>query len=250
MRRVVKGSSVAIEQSLRQFQEAFADEKSCAAYLFKMRWPDGFVCPRCGDGRAWPLNSRPHTYQCRGCGRQTSIKAGTVMQGARLPLTVWFWAAHVIAINPNPVPVRHLQKLLSVSYKAAWKLRRTLQPFKGVEALETLDDVEGLEGLVEVNRTELPSRGYDPVTRRSELRKVVVAVALELAPLEDNTLFPHGRIRLATIQDSSAASIEAFVRTNVTRGATLLTDGHKSYVSWRHGCKWGCRKGVQMVVQG
>jgi hypothetical protein len=41
MRRVVKGSSVAIEQSLRQFHEAFADEKSCAAYLFKMRWPDG-----------------------------------------------------------------------------------------------------------------------------------------------------------------------------------------------------------------
>jgi ISXO2-like transposase domain len=203
-----------------------------------MRWPHGFVC-RCGDRQAWFLKSRA-MYECLGCRRQTSIKAGTAMQGSRLPLTVWFCAAHILAASADPVPVRQFQDLLGISYKAAWGLRRTLlslteveQEVEGGEAPETLDDVEGLEGLVEVNRTELPSRGYDPVTRRSQLRKVVVAVALERAPLEDDTPFPHGRIRLATIEDSSAASMEVFVRTNVTRGATLLTDGHKSYLGLR-----------------
>ena len=82
-------------RSLSEFQTSFPDETSCAAFLFERRWPQGFVCPACSGGRAALLKSRAHTYECLDCGRQTSITAGTAMHQSKLPLTVWFWAAHL-----------------------------------------------------------------------------------------------------------------------------------------------------------
>ena len=102
----MKESLVAIAESLARFQEAFADEPSCAEYLIKRRWPDGFVCPVCGGIRAWELDSRAYTYQCSDCRRQTSITTGTLMHGSKLPLTRWFWAAHLIAISSDDLSVR------------------------------------------------------------------------------------------------------------------------------------------------
>src|SRR6516162_6960340 len=86
-------------RSLSEFQASFPDETSCAAFLFERRWPEGFVCPACGGKRAALLKSRAHTHECLGCGRQTSITAGTVMHRSNLPLTVWFWAAHLMATH-------------------------------------------------------------------------------------------------------------------------------------------------------
>jgi predicted RNA-binding Zn-ribbon protein involved in translation (DUF1610 family) len=75
---------VARARSLSEFQASFPDETSCAAFLFERRWPEGFVCPACGNGRAASLKSRAHTYECLDCGRQTSITAGTVMHRSKL----------------------------------------------------------------------------------------------------------------------------------------------------------------------
>jgi predicted RNA-binding Zn-ribbon protein involved in translation (DUF1610 family) len=78
---------------LLEFQGCFATESACAEYLFERRWPKAFVCPSCGDGRAWRLKTKAFTYECVGCGRQTSVTAGTIMHASKLPLTVWFWSS-------------------------------------------------------------------------------------------------------------------------------------------------------------
>ena len=138
-------------RSLSEFQTSFADETSCAAFLFERRWPQGFVCPACGDGRAAFLRSRAHTYECPDCGRQTSITAGTVMHRSKLPLTVWFWAAHLMVTHSNGMSAVQLEAQLGVTYKTAWllaqKLRRSMiDPHR-----------EPLEGVVEVDQAEIPS---------------------------------------------------------------------------------------------
>jgi predicted RNA-binding Zn-ribbon protein involved in translation (DUF1610 family) len=108
-------------RSLTQFQEAFPDEAACAAFLFERRWPGGFVCLACGSrGRAAALKSRAHTYECLDCGRQTSITASTVMHRSKLPLTVWFWAAHLMSTHSNGMSARQLGDQLGVTYKTAW----------------------------------------------------------------------------------------------------------------------------------
>src|SRR5262249_37843008 len=59
-----EGHWVARARSLREFQTSFPDEASCAAFLFERRWPQGVVCPACGEGRAAFLRGRAATYEC------------------------------------------------------------------------------------------------------------------------------------------------------------------------------------------
>ena len=53
----MSGSERGFPRSLIEFQGRFATESACAQYLFERRWPEGFVCPGCGGGQAWLLNT-------------------------------------------------------------------------------------------------------------------------------------------------------------------------------------------------
>src|SRR5271166_667015 len=125
------GRAMAKGRSLSQFQEMFPDEASCAAFLSERRWPEGFVCPGCGEQRAAALKSRAYTYECLDCGRQTSATAGTVMHRSKLPLTTWFWAAHLMATHSNGMSARQLEDQLGVTYKTAWLADAETAPVDG-----------------------------------------------------------------------------------------------------------------------
>ncbi len=117
--------------SLPEFQRWFPDEDACAQYLFELRWPEGFRCPRCGHDHAWALETKAWTFECAGCARQTSVTAGTVMHGSKLSLEIWLWAAYLMATHSNGISALQLQKQLGLgSYKTAWllcgKLRRAM----------------------------------------------------------------------------------------------------------------------------
>jgi hypothetical protein len=91
-------------RSLVEFESRFPDEAACVAYLFAARWPHGFVCPACGRNKAWQLQTKAWTWECAGCGKQTSVTAGTIMHHSKLPLTMWFWAAYLMATHSNASP--------------------------------------------------------------------------------------------------------------------------------------------------
>lgn len=85
-------------QSLPEFQRLFPDDAACAAYLGHARWPDGFVCPHCGlITEPFRIITRPGVLECRACRRQTGLLVGTVMERSHTPLSVWFWAAYLVA---------------------------------------------------------------------------------------------------------------------------------------------------------
>ena len=202
-------------RSLSEFQKEFPDETSCVAFLFKQRWPDGFVCPVCDKRRMAALKSRPRLYECLDCGRQTSITAGTAMHRSRLPLTAWFWAAHLMTTHSNGMSARQLEDQLGVTYKTAWlltqKLRRSMVD----------PDREPLEGVVEVDQAEIPFREGDAFFEPGNAGKILIIGAIEVIDRDTNQAKPRrkhakyldtrsGRIRLAMIANNSARSIEAF----------------------------------------
>ena len=78
-------------KNLAELEHQFATEKACVEYLYRLHWPDGFVCPRCKVVKGW-FTSRG-LYMCAGCGYQVSVKAGTIFDRSRLPLTMWFRCA-------------------------------------------------------------------------------------------------------------------------------------------------------------
>ena len=84
---------------------------------------------------------------------QTSVTAGTILHGSKLDLTVWFWAAYLMATHSNGISALQLQKQLALgSYRTAWmlaaKLRRAMVD----------PDRNPLSGLVEIDETSLPFR--------------------------------------------------------------------------------------------
>src|SRR5689334_5923983 len=105
-------------RSLTELEQRFGDEDTCAEYLAAARWPDGFVCPCCGDSKAWRLESKPLTCEFARCRRQTTVTAGTILHHAKLPVTTWCWAAYVIATQPNGISALQLQRELRLgSYR-------------------------------------------------------------------------------------------------------------------------------------
>ena len=131
-------------------------------------------------------------------------------------------AAYLMATHSNGISALQLQRLLALgSYKSAWllcaKLRRAMvAPSRAL-----------LAGIAEIDETEIPLRAKDdPITGgggRSSQSKMLVAGAVEVA---DGA---PGRIRLATIEDFSAASLHGFVAANLAQGATIKTDGWAAY---------------------
>jgi hypothetical protein len=209
-------------RSLIEFQRRFPNERACAAYLAQARWPDGFRCPSCGHAKGWELSTKAFTWECAGCDRQTSVTAGTVMHASKLPLTVWFWAAYLMATHSNGIAALQLRSQLGLgSYKSAWllcaKLRRAM----------VAPGRSPLAGLVEVDETAIPLRRKDDPPSggqgRSRRGKMLVAAGIEV---HDGG---PGRVRLATIADFSARSLHAFVEANLAPGATVKTDGWSGY---------------------
>ena len=211
-------------RSLLEFQRQFPDEAACAAYLSTQRWPEGFVCPVCDSKRGWALETKPWTTECADCGRQTSVTAGTVMHGSRLPLTVWFWAAYLMATHSNGISATQIRSQLGLgSYKTAWLLCAKLR------SAMVNPERTPLTGIVEMDETGIPFRTRnDPPAGgqgRSHRGKMLVAGAVEIVD------GGPGRIRLQAISDFSGETLRGVVKETVAPGSTLKTDGWTGYAA-------------------
>ena len=201
-------------RTLEEFEARFATDAACRAYLVLLRWPDGFRCPRCGGATAWPV--RAVLFQCAGCGRQTSVTAGTIFQDTRIPLTRWFRAMWWVTNSKAGTSALTLQRLLGLgSYQTAWawqhKLRRAMvRPGR-----------DRLSGSVEVDESFVG--GVGGAQGRSTQTKALIVVAAE------EVGHGIGRIRMRRIPDASAVSLGAFVHDVIAPGSEVHTDGWHGY---------------------
>ena len=197
------------------FEDRFATEETCRAYLEQLRWPEGFVCPRCQTQKAWAVHRR--RQMCVQCHYPVSATAGTIFQDTHKPLRLWFRAMWYVTGQKNGASALGLQRVLGLgSYVTAWswlhKLRRAMvRPGR-----------DALTGAVEVDETYVGGEA-EGRRGRGSLHKALVAIAAE----EDGT--GMGRIRMARIADASAPSLETFVCCSVAKGSPVHTDGWDGY---------------------
>ena len=203
-------------RTLLELEQRFSTDDACREYLFALRWPEGFVCLRCGGRRAWPMGRK--LWLCSGCRHQTSLTAGTIFQNTRLPLTVWFRAIWQVTSQKNGISALGLQRVLGLgSYKTAWamlhKLRRAMvRPGR-----------DRLRGLVEVDETYWGAEEAGVVGRLTQ-DKALIIVGAE----EDGQGI--GRIRMRSIPDLTKNSLHGFIAQAVEPGSTVRTDGLKAYL--------------------
>ena len=113
--------------SLSEFMRHYGTQAQCEAALVALRWPQGFCCAGCGDRQAsvFRRGNLPY-WQCRACRKQTSLTAGTMFQGTRLPLTKWFLAIYLMTQSKTQIAALALMRHLNISWKAAWLLKHKL----------------------------------------------------------------------------------------------------------------------------
>src|SRR5260370_60415 len=103
------------------FERLYPDEEACRKAWVAWRWPEGFECPRC----AAQIRDR-QLLQCAHCRYQTSLIAGTILQGTKLPMRVWFRAMHLLAQGKKGLSNVELGRRLGISTNAAWRVQHKL----------------------------------------------------------------------------------------------------------------------------
>lgn len=201
--------------TLPELERRFSSEQACRQYLFILRWPDGFICPRCSGKTSWPMNRG--LWKCGSCKYQASVTAGTIFQDSHLPLTMWFRAMWYITSQKNGMSAQGLQRMLGLgSYETAWallhKLRRAMiRPGR-----------DRLKGIVEVDETYYGGDEEGVVGRLTE-EKALIIVAAE----KDGKGI--GRIRLRRIPNATKASLHGFIKQTIEPCSTVTTDGFNAY---------------------
>ncbi|MBK9140536.1 MAG: IS1595 family transposase [Verrucomicrobia bacterium] len=198
-----------------EFDERFATEAACQDYLERLRWPEGFACPRCGHRSGWKTKRQQRL--CAACLYAASMTAGTIFQDTHKPLRLWFRAIWYVTGQKYGASALGLQRILGLgSYVTAWswlhKLRRAMvRPGR-----------DRLSGTIEVDEVYVGGERSGKRGRGAEGKALVL-----IAAQADGAKI--GRIRLRRVPNASSPTLTEAVGQGVELGSQVLTDGWSGY---------------------
>jgi len=202
--------------SMPEFLKHYGAEAQCEQALEAVRWPEGFCCPRCeGAGHSVLRDGPRKVFQCTRCRRQTSLIAGTVFQGTKLPLTTWFLAIYLISQAKTGLSALALRRQVGVSYPTAWLIHHKL-----MQVMADREDRYVLDGNVQVDDGYLGGERTGGKVGRGSENKVPFVAAVSLTQ-ENHPL----RVRLTPVAGFTREAIATWAKGNIAPGSVVLSDG-------------------------
>lgn len=205
----------------------FTDERKARSYFEAIRWPDGVICPHCGNADASRLYAieanvkhgvREGLRECQDCHGQFTVMTGGIMESSHLPLTKWALAYRLMASAKKGISAHQMHRTLGVTYKTAWflchRIREAMRDVSG-------DQLGGAGKIVEADETYVggkPRRGTDGRKSQKD-RKTPVAVLVERG----------GRARAVPLEQPIAGALKRNIALNVAQGTEMHTDEHRAY---------------------
>jgi len=202
---------------------AFTDDNKAREALEAIRWPEGPVCPHCGNldqemiakgkGRA----IRPGLYYCAACNGQFTVTVGTVMERSKIPLSKWLFAMHLMGASKKGISALQLQRMLGVTYKTAWFLCHRIR-----EAMTTAASgpLGGSGKIVEADETWIGGKEANKhVGKRNKKNIGGMGKRPVLALTERN-----GESRSFRVASVTGATLRPILDTHVNRESALMTD--------------------------
>jgi len=231
--------SVYQEMEFFQFQESFHTEEQCFEYLKKVRWKDGFHCPRCGYAKAYFIEKRK-VFQCGHCRFQTSLTANTMFHRSHLPLRKWFWAIYLVGTDKRGCSATLLKRLLGVHYQTAWLMVHKIRA-----AFKERDTRYMLDNIIEMDDAFFGGSAAGKRGRGAE-NKTQVIVSVE------NCGNRAGFAKMTVVESVDAPSVEACAQKAARQGSTIRTDGYSSYrvlgKQFMHDGKKVCPRDVHILL--
>ncbi|MFO1185371.1 MAG: IS1595 family transposase [Bauldia sp.] len=214
----------------------YNDENKAREHLEALQWPNGPVCPHCGNYDATRIrkmmgkSTRPGVYKCNECTKPFSVTVGTVFERSHIPLNKWLLAVHLLSSSKKGISAHQLWRMLNFgSYRTAWfmahRIREAMKddpssgPLGGegkvVEADETYF---GDAGIPHPTDTFVTGKGWVQTGRRA-MHKVVALVER------------NGRARAMKVDRLTAKDVRDVLVRNVDRKSHLMTDEALHYTS-------------------
>lgn len=124
-----------IELNEREFIQTFSNEEKCKEFIYELKWRNGFICRRCGNKHFWKGRTRFHV-RCRECGYDESLTAHTIFHKVHIPLVKAFSIIYHVVGYKKGISTLDLSRIVSVSQKSVWYLKRKLQEVMGADIAE------------------------------------------------------------------------------------------------------------------
>lgn len=202
--------------SFPEFLKHFGAEIQCATALEQARWPQGFRCTRCAGAAYSRVHGRTHPlFQCQACRHQTSLIAGTVMQGTKLPLTLWFLAIYLISQAKTGISALALKRSLGVSYPTAWLIHHKL-----MQAMAVREQTCVLDGKVQIDDAYLGGEHSGGKAGRGSENKTPFVAAVSISA-DGRPL----RVKLTPVSGFTLQAIEQWAKVSLAPGSSVLSDG-------------------------
>jgi transposase-like protein len=202
----------------------FTDETAAREALEALVWPNGPVCPHCGNGdqaRIAALTTksvRPGLRYCDECKGQFTATVGTIFERSKIPLTKWWLAMHLIGSSKKGISSHQLHRMLGVSYKSTWFMMHRIREAMRVGGLSPM----GGEGAtVEIDETFIGKReGYEAKAGWVRHKNTVLTLVER-----------GGSARSFHIDEATKENIVPIIRDNLDRESNLMTDEARRYES-------------------
>lgn len=198
-------------------QKHFWDEEAAVERLESIVWPNGPVCPKCGnaDGKRFSRirgkTARPGLRTCLECRKQFTVKVGTVFESSHVPLHKWFQAAHLMASSKKGISAHQLHRTLEVTYKTAWFMAHRLR--EAMRAGE-LAPMGGAGQTVEVDETFI---GTEP----GRNKKASYHHKMKVLSLVDRQ---SGQARSVVVDNLQMGTLIPVLRDNIAQESRVVTD--------------------------
>jgi len=200
--------------SLNAFLSTYGTEQQCRETLFRLRWPNGFVCPACGCADFGIITTRS-LLQCKQCRRQTSLICSTLFASTKLPLTLWFLAIYLITQSKDGISSLNLARHLGISANAALRLKHKLQ-----QAMKNSDESAPLSGLiVQLDDAYCGGKKHDGRRGRGASGKT-----LFLAAISTNLKGHPIAMRLNRVKDFTVKEVTRWSRKHLAPHCIVVSD--------------------------
>lgn len=201
--------------SMENFLRLYGTEKQCEDAVVRIRWPQGFVCPKCQCKRVSNTHNGRRLWECLGCKYQCSSIVGTIMENTKLPLKKWFLAMYLIGQSKNAMSSLELKRLLDVSYKTAWMLKHKL-----LEVMAQEEASRKLERRVEIDDAYLGGERTGGQVGRGSENKIPF-----IAAVQTNERGHPQLIRLDLVKSFKTEAIAQWAKQALASSAHVVSDG-------------------------
>ena len=197
--------------TITQFKKDFSDDNTCLDYIFKARFGEDYLCPRCNKTGFYRIKKRK-CYCCARCGYQVHPTSGTIFHKSDTKLTNWFYAIYLMSKSKHGVSAKELERHLGVTYKTAWRIGKQIRSLMK-------QDTDKLNGIVEADETYIGGvKQLEKSQRRDTGKSTVMGIVQR-----------GGKVKSKHIPDQQTHTLLDMLAKNVKFGSHLITDENSIY---------------------